>query len=161
MRRNTHDPKASERKAKAAFTKARALAKQAEREIMKRSGGDQAKVARLALEAAYQAGVADTHASYAGMRKPNGYGWGAFLGSLAGVILGGPLGMAGRLAGSVAGGFFGGKYGLPPKKPSQKGAMWGAVGGILGPIGAGIAARAGTDSGRSPNPKSRARALMK
>jgi hypothetical protein len=154
---NTHDPRKSERD----FLEQLKIAERNANEIDKlrklpSTPEREAKIAALAIQAAYHIGKAETHQQYAGMRRPNGYGWGAFLGSLAGAVLGkGLLGWPGAFVGSIAGGYYGGERGLPSGRPSRKAAEWGAIGGALGPITSGIAARAATDSGKSPNPQAK------
>lgn len=154
---NTHDPRKSEQ----LFREHLKLAERHVANIDKLNKlpltpQREAQIVNDTILAAYHAGKAEVHQEYAGMKQRNAYGWGAFLGSLAGAVLGSPLGVVGELAGSVGGGYLGGMHGLPSGRPSKKGAQWGAVGGVLGPIGAGLAARAATDSGRSPNPRAEA-----
>lgn len=82
-------------------------------------------------------------------RMRNGAGWGAFLGSLAGVVLAAitwsPLG----LALSMVGGALGGHYGAPPDR-RKRGAVGGAIGGAVGPLFAGLGGYLG---GRHPDRK--------
>jgi len=153
-----HSKAESERAAHAAWKSAAGHAKRAEAAAKK---GDARKAIMHAMEAAYKYGEGDTYAHVAGMKRPNAYGWGAFVGSLAGGALGSLLGLPGMVVGSMAGGYYGGKHGLPSMRPSETGAQWGAVGGALGPIGAGLAARFATRAGKSPNPAARMRALKK
>lgn len=89
-------------------------------------------------------------------RRANGAGWGAFLGSLAGVVLAALTWSPLSLALSIAGGALGGHYGAQEDR-RKRGAVGGAIGGAVGPLFAGLGGWLG---GRHPdrrgNPLSRA-----